>query len=301
MPFCILNVWNGIFFNQKGFGRMKEITVGIFLWIMCIATGFAQNNYKLVWSDEFNQDGLLDSIVWNYENGFARNEELQWYQSENAYCKGGCLIIEARKEKRLNPIYQEGSKDWRTSREFIECTSSSVTTAGKKEFLYGRFEIRARIPVGKGAWPAIWLLGNSMEWPSCGEIDIMEFYRKQGIPHILANAAWGTDQQWVAQWNSRAIPFSYFLAKNPDWASEFHIWRMDWSEEAIRLYLDDELLNEILLTDTYNGVIGEKRNPFMQPQYLLLNLAVGGINGGEVSEDAFPMRYEIDYVRVYQQ
>lgn len=285
----------------KGFGRMKRITVGIFLWIMCIAISFAQENDKLVWSDEFNRDGLLDSTVWNYENGFARNEELQWYQPDNAHCKGGCLIIEARKEKRLNPIYQEGSKDWRTSREFIECTSSSVTTAGKKEFLYGRFEIRARIPVGKGAWPAIWLLGNSMEWPSCGEIDIMEFYRKQGIPHILANAAWGTDQRWVAKWNSKAIPFSHFLAKNPDWASEFHVWRMDWNKKAVRLYLDDELLNEILLNDTYNGVIGEKLNPFMQPQYLLLNLAVGGINGGEVSEEAFPMRYEIDYVRVYQQ
>lgn len=285
----------------KGFGRMKRITIGIFLWIMCIAISFAQENYKLVWSDEFNRDGLLDSTVWNYENGFARNEELQWYQPDNAHCKGGCLIIEARKEKRLNPIYQEGSKDWRTSREFIECTSSSVTTAGKKEFLYGRFEIRARIPVGKGAWPAIWLLGNSMEWPSCGEIDIMEFYRKQGIPHILANAAWGTDQRWVAKWNSKAIPFSHFLAKNPDWASEFHVWRMDWNKKAVRLYLDDELLNEILLNDTYNGVIGEKLNPFMQPQYLLLNLAVGGINGGEVSEEAFPMRYEIDYVRVYQQ
>lgn len=266
-----------------------------------LAISFAQENYKLVWSDEFNRDGLLDSTVWNYENGFARNEELQWYQPDNAHCKGGCLIIEARKEKRLNPIYQEGSKDWRTSREFIECTSSSVTTAGKKEFLYGRFEIRARIPVGKGAWPAIWLLGNSMEWPSCGEIDIMEFYRKQGIPHILANAAWGTDQRWVAKWNSKAIPFSHFLAKNPDWASEFHVWRMDWNKKAVRLYLDDELLNEILLNDTYNGVIGEKLNPFMQPQYLLLNLAVGGINGGEVSEEAFPMRYEIDYVRVYQQ
>lgn len=285
----------------KGFGKMKGITVGIFLWIMCIAISFAQDNYKLVWSDEFNRDGLLDSTVWNYENGFARNEEWQWYQPDNAYCKGGCLIIEARKEKRLNPIYQEGSKDWRTSREFIECTSSSVTTAGKKEFLYGRFEIRARIPVGKGAWPAIWLLGNSMEWPSCGEIDIMEFYRKQGIPHILANAAWGTDQRWVAKWNSKAIPFSHFLAKNPDWASEFHVWRMDWDKKAVRLYLDDELLNEILLNNTYNGVIGEKLNPFMQPQYLLLNLAVGGINGGEVSEEAFPMRYEIDYVRVYQQ
>lgn len=278
----------------------RKKLMGCLLLSFCAAVSFAQTDYRLVWSDEFEADGRLDSSVWNYENGFARNHELQWYQPDNAYCKDGLLVIEARKEKRPNPLYKEGSTDWRTSRESIECTSSSVTTAGKKEFLYGCFEIRARIPVGKGAWPAIWTLGRSMDWPSNGEIDIMEFYRKQGVPHILANAAWGTDRPWTAKWNSKAVPFAHFLEKNPDWASEFHIWRMDWDEEAIRLYLDDELLNEIFLKDTYNGSIGEGKNPFMQPHYLLLNLAVGGDNGGEVSEEAYPMRYEIDYVRVYQ-
>ena len=89
-------------------------------------------------------------------------------------------------------------------------TSSSVTTAGKKEFLYGRFEVRARIPVAKGAWPAIWTLGSNMEWPSCGEIDIMEYYQIKGVPHILANAAWGTDKQWGAKWNSKATPYIHF-------------------------------------------------------------------------------------------
>ena len=238
--------------------------------------------------------------MWNFEQGFARNEELQWYQKENAYCKDGLLIIEAKSEKRDNPIYEEGSNDWRRSRRFIECTSSSITTSGKKEFLYGRFEVRARIPVGKGAWPAIWTLGNAMEWPSCGEIDIMEFYRKSDVPHILANACWGTEQRWNAKWQSKAVPFSHFLEKNPDWASEFHIWRMDWDETSIKLYLDDELLNEIFLKDTYNGSLGNNKNPFMQPHYILLNLAVGGINGGATVPEAFPMRYEIDYVRVYQ-
>lgn len=173
------------------------------------------------------------------------------------------------------------------------------TTMGTITDFEGTFSIS--VPkIGKGAWPAIWTLGSSMEWPSCGEIDIMEFYRKHGIPHILANAAWGTDRQWNAKWNSKAIPFIHFLEKNSDWASEFHIWRMDWDEEAIRLYLDDELLNEILLKDTYNGSIGSYKNPFMQPQYILLNLAVGGINGGEVEINTYPIRYEIDYVRVYQ-
>lgn len=98
-------------------------------------------DYQLVWSDEFNKDGCLDESIWNYEQGYARNEELQWYQSDNAWCQGGLLVIEARSEKRKNPLYKAGSYDWRTSREYIECTSSSITTFGKKEFLYGRFEV----------------------------------------------------------------------------------------------------------------------------------------------------------------
>ena len=92
-----------------------------------------------------------------------------------------------------------------------------------------------------------------MEWPSCGEIDIMEYYRIQGIPHILANAALGTDARYHAMWNSKKIPFDYFLQKDKEWASKFHIWRMDWDEEAIKLYLDNELLNEIPLSQTTNG------------------------------------------------
>lgn len=265
---------------------------------LCI---FAQDDWQLVWSDEFDTDGSLNSSVWNFEQGYARNEEVQWYQSDNAVCKNGLLIIEARKEQnRKNPLYVSGSNDWRKKREFIDYTSSSVTTAGKKEFLYGRFEIKARIPVAKGAWPAIWTLGSNMEWPSCGEIDIMEYYQIKGIPHILANAAWGTDKPWHAKWDSQATPYSHFTDKDPDWASKFHIWRMDWDEEAIKLYLDDELLNEIPLSSTRNGSIGKGTNPFTKPQYLLLNLAIGGINGGPIDEAALPMKYEIDYVRVYQ-
>ena len=265
---------------------------------LCI---FAQDDWQLVWSDEFNADGPLNSSVWNFEQGYARNEEAQWYQSDNAVCKNGLLIIEARKEQnRKNPLYVSGSNDWRKKREFIDYTSSSVTTAGKKEFLYGRFEIKARIPVAKGAWPAIWTLGSNMEWPSCGEIDIMEYYQIKGTPHILANAAWGTDKPWQAKWDSQATPYSHFTDKDPDWASKFHIWRMDWDEEAIKLYLDDELLNEIPLSTTRNGSIGKGTNPFTKPQYLLLNLAIGGINGGPIDEAALPMKYEIDYVRVYQ-
>lgn len=139
-----------------------------------------------------------------------------------------------------------------------------------------------------------------MEWPSNGEIDIMEWYQIKGVPHILANAAWGTERRYNAKWNSKAIPFSYFTGKDPDWASQFHIWRMDWDEQFIRLYLDDELLNEISLAETINGSLGDFKNPFHQPHYLLLNYAIGGDNGGTPDPKMYPARYEIDYVKVYQ-
>lgn len=262
-------------------------------------TTFAQE-YQLVWSDDFDDTGKPNEAFWSFEKGFVRNRELQWYQEENARCKNGLLVIEAKKERKSNPAYEAGSNQWGRSREYIEYTSSSIKTVGKKEFLYGRFEIRAKIPVAGGSWPAIWTLGRDMEWPSNGEIDIMEYYRINGIPHILANAAWGTDQRYHAQWASKAIPFTRFIAKDADWASKFHIWRMDWDETAIKLYLDDELLNEIPLSQTINGSLGNHKNPFIQPHYLLLNLAIGGQNGGDPDVSAFPLRYEIDYVRVYQ-
>ena len=120
------------------------------------------------------------------------------------------------------------------------------------------------------------------------------------MPHILANVAWGDDQRYHAVWNSKRIPYSHFTQRTPDWDQRFHVWRMDWDESAIRLYLDDELLNEVPLSTTVNGRIGNHANPFHRPQYILLNLALGGDNGGTIDDAAFPMRYEIDYVRVYQ-
>ena len=205
---------------------LKNYSVILLLLMTLPLLATARNDdWRLVWSDEFNTEGRLSPSVWNYEQGYVRNEEAQWYQPDNAVCKGGFLVIEARKERnRQNPLYIPGSNDWRKEREFIEYTSSSVTTAGKKEFLYGRFEVRARIPVAKGAWPAIWTLGSNMEWPSCGEIDIMEYYQIKGVPHILANAAWGTDKQWGAKWNSKATPYIHFTEKDPEWASKFGGW-----------------------------------------------------------------------------
>lgn len=254
------------------------------------------NGMKLVWNDEFNDKGKPDSSVWRYENGFVRNNELQWYQSENASCKGGVLIIEGRREKIKNPGFVAGSSDWKQKREFAEYTSASIQTRGNKQWQYGRFEIRARIDTLTGAWPAIWTLGIKGQWPSNGEVDIMEFYRINNVPTILANTAWGTGERFKAKWDSEKTPLTNFTQNDPDWVKKFHLWRMDWDENMINLYIDDILINTTALTETVNP---DGFNPFRQPHYLLLNLALGA-NGGDPSGTKFPIRYEIDYVRVYQ-
>src|SRR6185436_10517790 len=151
--------------------------------------------YILVWADEFNRDGMPDTANWNYEKGFVRNEELQWYQTENANCKDGLLVIEARDEQKTNPRYLEGSSDWRRKRKMIDYTSSCIVTRGKREWQYGRFEMKARIDISKGMWPAWWTLGVEKGWPGNGEIDIMEYYRGKLLANIAClgknrNAQW---------------------------------------------------------------------------------------------------------------
>lgn len=257
--------------------------------------------WRLVWSDEFTKEGRPDPETWNFEQGFVRNHEDQWYQEQNAWQQDGLLIIEARREQDLpNPIYQPNHRHWKHQRKTIDYTSACLTTQGKRTFLYGRLEVSARIPTASGAWPAIWTLGSGQPWPSCGEIDVMEFYRINAAPHILANAAWGCDTPYQAVWNSRKVPFTHFTNRDPHWAQRFHVWRMDWDEQSIRIYLDDELLNDIPLSSTVNGSIGKYDNPFHHPQYILLNLALGGDNGGPIDNEALPLRYEIDYVRIYE-
>jgi beta-glucanase (GH16 family) len=253
---------------------------------------------KLLWNDEFNTNGAPNPSNWKFEKGFVRNEELQWYQEANATCENGLLVFNALKANLPNPNYVAGSTNWKTSREYINYTSSSIQTAGLFSFLYGRVEVRARIDTSKGAWPAIWTLGENGEWPACGEIDMMEFYRIGDVQNILANMAWGTNKRWTAKWDGSHTPLSHFLAKDKDWPKKFHIWRMDWTKDKISLYLDDELLNETDVNATINPV-GPPANGFQQKQYLLLNLAIGG-NGGDPSKSAFPIKYEVDYVRVYQ-
>ena len=278
---------------------MKKRALAMAAALLAAGTMAAQE-WELVWSDEFDGEGRPDTATWNFEEGFVRNHEAQWYQEENAWQHDGLLVIEARRDNRPNPTYRPSSRQWGQQRERIGYTSASLNTRGKREFLYGRLEVSARIPTAGGAWPAIWTLGSGMEWPSCGEIDLMEFYRIGGVPHILANAAWGSDRRYEAVWNSRRTPFTHFTRRDPDWAQQFHVWRMDWDSIAIRLYLDGELLNDIPLSTTANGSIGHHTNPFNRKQYVLLNLAMGGDNGGPIDDEALPMRYEIDYVRIYR-
>ena len=272
---------------------MKNETVLVMLFALTVtlpATASAQAEYRLVWADEFERAGAPDSSNWTYERGFVRNEELQWYQPENARVENGLLIIEARRERRPNPTYQEGSDDWRRAREEVEYTSSSLTTRGLHAWRYGRFEMRARIDTRPGMWPAFWALGTSGRWPANGEIDIMEYYRGM----LLANVAWAREDPRRAFWEDLRKPLSEY----PEgWTDEFHVWRMDWTPERIELYVDGDLLNRTELDDTVNF---DGRNPFHHPHYLILNLAVGGTNGGDPSATEFPGRYEIDYVRVYE-
>jgi len=264
--------------------------------------------YRLVWSDEFTGDGPLDPADWGYENGFVRNQELQWYQPENARRVNGVLVIEGRREHKPNPRYVAPSAEGATpaatnrrawaNREFIDYTSASVNTRGKHAWRYGRFEIRARIDVRTGAWPAFWALGTRGSWPANGEIDIMEFYDDT----LLFNVAWAGAERPV--WNSVKVRRDRFPT---DWASKFHVWRMDWDERAIKLYLDDSLMNVQDLSRTINApragasnATPQPENPFHEPAYLLINLAMGGQHGGDPAKSELPLRYEVDWVRVWQ-
>jgi beta-glucanase (GH16 family) len=252
--------------------------------------------YVLAWSDEFNTDGKPNPANWTHENGFVRNQELQWYQAGNASCINGSLVIEGRRENVKNPSYEAGSPDWKRNRPWANYTSSSLQTAGLHQWTFGRFEIRARIDTAMGSWPAIWTLGVEKEWPSNGEIDIMEFYRFKGAPTLLANLAWGSGNPYVATWHTETRPLSMFTAKDPNWSKKFHVWRMDWDKDSVNLFLDGLRLNATPLAQTLNP---DGSNPFLRPHYLLLNLAIGG-NGGEPSSTTRTFRYEVDYVRVYQ-
>ncbi|QIA07648.1 glycoside hydrolase family 16 protein [Draconibacterium halophilum] len=289
----------------------KTILIKLFL-IICFFVGCScyaskkedlektvPKDFQLIWEDNFDTDGYPDPRNWSFEYGFVRNRELQWYKPQNAYCVNGHLTIEGKRENTYNPNYNPLSDDWRTNRSRAEYSSACLITKDLQEwFPFGYFEIRAKINVSNGAWPAIWMLGTKQNWPYCGEIDIMEFYRINNVPHILANAAWGSEIKYQPHWDDAKIPLKHFTQADPDWAEKFHTWSMHWDEEQISIYIDDELLNQVDLKQTINPDGG---NPFTSDQkfYLLLNLAIGG-NGGDPALTEFPIRFQVDYVRVYK-
>ncbi len=261
-----------------------------FLFLLfCIflpSTALAQpEGMRLVWHDEFEGTGKPDSTKWKYETGYMRNHEAQWYNGDkNCFLDGeGHLVIEARRHEG-EPRYTSGSMQSRFT------------------YRYGHVEVRAQLCTKTGAWPAIWQVGTKWGWPEGGEIDIMEYYPAKGVPSILANWCWGTERQYKAHWNSKVIPLSHWTETDPEWASKWHVWTLDWTPDSLCIKLDGEILNQGATEQCINPRGG--RNPFSgehSPKNLVwLNLALGGDNGGPIDDSAFPMQYKVDYVRIYQ-
>jgi beta-glucanase (GH16 family) len=242
-----------------------------------------KKGWKLVWADEFNKSGIPDTNLWAYDVGGQGwgNHELQYYtkaRPENARVEDGKLIIEARREPWQACAY----------------TSSRLVTRGKEEWLYGRFEIRAKLPFGIGTWPAIWMLParesyGSGHWPDNGEIDIMEHVGyNQG--HIHGSTHCKAHYWRVGTQRTDTIYI-------PDASTAFHNYALEWFPDKINMFVDDSLY-----FTSPNDRTGWEVWPFDKPFGLILNIAVGGDWGGLKGVDTtiWPQRMEVDYVRVYQ-
>jgi beta-glucanase (GH16 family) len=245
--------------------------------------------WKIAWSDEFDEDGPPNPANWVFENGFVRNEELQWYQPDNAAVASGLLTITAQRQEVQNPSYSAGSGNWKLNRQYAQYTSSSMTTSGKHSFTYGRFEICAQIDTRVGSWPAFWSLGNGIGWPQSGEVDIMEYYA-DGVRANVCKPS-GATCDWSG---SVSQPLSSLGGAT--WSNSFHLWAMEWDSASIKLYLDDKVVYPF----TVSSAVPSGTNPYVgNPFYVLVNLAIGA-NGGDPTATTFPMTYKVDYVRVYQ-
>lgn len=246
--------------------------------------------YSLVWADEFATDGLPDPARWRYDTHRNRqgwyNAERQYYAAgrlENSRVENGALIIEARAE-RLN---RSRFPDWGRQRY----TSARLYTHGTQAWTYGFFEIRAKLPCGVGTWPAIWMLpeDQSVDWPDGGEIDIMEH-----VGHTP-----GEINQTVHTGAFNHIRGTHRTAKFrvDDACETMHNYQLLWTPDGILAGVDGQAKYQ------FERAGGDRaRWPFDRPMHLLLNVAVGGHWGGQggIRADAFPARFEIDYVRVYQ-
>lgn len=239
------------------------------------------DNLSLSWSDEFDET-TVNTTNWRFETGATGwgNNELQYYTNgDNSEVSDGKLIITAR---LVNENKEPGSY-----------TSSRMITAGKKEFMYGRIEARAKLPSGTGIWPAIWMLGSNFftaGWPTCGEVDIMEYV---GYEPNTVHATIHTPSGYGGAGSGTSVTLETC-------EEEFHNYGIIWTEKYIKFYLD----NPDNIIYTYAPAIKTPDNwPFDQPLFLILNVAVGGTWGGAMGIDnlIFPQSMEIDYVRVYQE
>jgi beta-glucanase (GH16 family) len=238
------------------------------------------SNLTLSWADEFDETNV-NTNDWTFETGATGwgNNELQNYtDGDNAKIENGILILTA---KKVNDNTTVGSY-----------TSTRMVTKGKKEFTYGKMEIRAKLPSGRGIWPAIWMLGGNIDyvgWPACGEIDIMEYVGYQPNT-IYATVHTTSGSGSNGDGNGKTLETA---------EEEFHIYGLLWTEQKMVFYTDT-LEN---VTYTYSPANKNDNNwPFNKPQYFILNVAVGGNWGGAqgIDNSIFPQSMEIDYVRVYQ-
>jgi len=235
---------------------------------------------QLVMSEEFNVDGAPDSNLWSYNlgtgsNGWGNNE-LQYYtdRTQNIKVENGVLKITALREQYMGSSY----------------TSARILTKGKFEAKYGRIEARIKLPRGKGLWPAFWMLGANSDtviWPQCGEIDIMEYLGNS--PTKIFGTVHGPGYS-----GGESISKNFFLS-NSRFDTDFHIFGIEWDENRVSFYVDDILYHSV----TPEDVPGEW--VFNQSFYMILNVAVGGnLPGAPNSETPFPQEMLVDYVRVYQ-
>ncbi len=241
--------------------------------------GAAYPGYRLVWQDEFNGTAL-DTANWNYETGGDGwgNNELEYYKagSGNAYLQSGNLVIEAKKETMGNRNY----------------TSARITTENKKTFTYGRYDMRAKLPVQTGMWPALWMLGTDIRtagWPHCGELDIMELIGK------TPSTVYGT-LHWEADNKSPAKLGKQYNLGSGNFSDSFHLFSLIWEPGSYRILVDN--------TEFYTGTsadITASYNPFAHPFFFIFNVAVGGDwPGPPDASTVFPQKMLVDYVRVYQ-